>query len=522
MDVATPSGKLTLFSTEYLGDLSGYSGSIHNNWSASSICDKLNGRSTYIENGILPTYFTNTEKCDDVINEYGDTDTSGPDVASIDIRQKLVLPSVQEVKDGGTWDLDSTARSGSWWLRSPHNDTSKAMAVELGEVYLDGLSINDFSNIRPIFNLNLESVLFSSARGESKSSDFRTGTTTNSSTNIWNLTLQAGSGFAATRKSGETGNVEAGNSLTVYVTNAGAPDADSGVTFNQISAMLVDDDGTVIVYGKIADSVTAGDISVTIPTGVADGNYKLKVFAEKVNSSNSSNLTDYATNMASIDVTIVNPSTPPIPHHNDSDSSSDDSNSGSSKNTNGEFYVNPLVWTYKANQTGSMCLIEHQGSICVAAFKAATPKGFTEAFSFNLLMIENGYFKPNFIMKNGEFVLYIPKEWQKAGRIFVLIGIDKNGKTQTFTDKDLNDESFTTTLNIEGYAFSLIYSDIGASSPISGTTTGTTISSGIYTVQEGDTLSGIAKKLEKTRATLLGKNKLENPNKLNIGQKIYY
>ncbi len=396
------------------------------------------------------------------------------------------------------------------------------MAVELGEVILDGLSINDFSNIRPIFNLNLESVLFSSARGESKSSDFRTGTTTNSSTNIWNLTLQAGSGFAATRKSGETGNVEAGNSLTVYVTNAGAPDADSGVTFNQISAMLVDDDGTVIVYGKIADSVTAGDISVTIPTGVADGNYKLKVFAEKVNSSNSSNLTDYATNMASIDVTIVNPSTPPIPHHNDSDSSSDDSNSGSSKNTNGEFYVNPLVWTYKANQTGSMCLIEHQGSICVAAFKAATPKGFTEAFSFNLLMIENGYFKPNFIMKNGEFVLYIPKEWQKAGRIFVLIGIDKNGKTQTFTDKDLNDESFTTTLNIEEYAFSLIYSDIGASSPISGTTTGTTISSGIYTVQEGDTLSGIAKKLEKTRATLLGKNKLENPNKLNIGQKIYY
>lgn len=100
MDVATPSGKLTLFSTEYLGNLSGYSGSIHNNWSASIICDKLNGRFTYIENGILPTYFTNTEKCDDVINEYGDTDTSGPDVASIDIRQKLVLPSVQEVKDG--------------------------------------------------------------------------------------------------------------------------------------------------------------------------------------------------------------------------------------------------------------------------------------------------------------------------------------------------------------------------------------------------------------------------------------
>ena len=369
-------------------------------------------------------------------------------------------------------DLFTFTRGASetyWWLRSPGSEVNNAVCVAPnGYIQVNGSNVDTNYGVLPAFNLNLSSVLFSSASGESKSSDFTTGTTINSSGNTWNLTLQAGSGFAATRKSGETGNVEAGNSLTVYVSNAGTPDAGSGVTFNQISAMLVDDEGTdagtVVAYGKIADNVPAdGNISVTIPsTGVADGDYQLKVFAEKVYSLATPNLTDYATNMASIDVTVQNspPAPTPTPHHDDSDNSSDsDSNSGSSSSTKEEAYVNPLVWNYAANQTGSLCLIEHQGPLCVAAFNQATPKIFKEAFSFNLLLKENGYYKPSYVKKTGKFVLTIPKEWQKKGRTFMLIGIDKFGKTKTFSDMDMSDKTFTTTLDVEGYAFSLIYKD---------------------------------------------------------------
>ncbi len=70
---------------------------------------------------------------------------------------------------------------------------------------------------------------------------------------------------------------------------------------------------------------------------------------------------------------------------------------------------------------------------------------------------------------------------------------------------------------MEGYAFSLIYTDAeGTAAKITGSTTG------IVAVQQGDTLSGIAKKLGKTRDYLIKKNRLTNPDKLSIGQKIQY
>lgn len=200
---------------------------------------------------------------------------------------------------------------------------------------------------------------------------------------------------------------------------------------------------------------------MTIPSDVTtDAGSKLYVFAEEVNSS----ATDYASDM--VDVTSVESATINAPSPSSGRSTSDNGNNGDSDNSNSSgsnegTYVNPLVWNYAANQAGSLCLIEHQGTLCVAAFKAATPKGYSEAFSFNLLLKDNGFFKPTSVKKTGKFVLNIPKEWQKSGRTFALIGINKNGNTRIFTDEDLSDTTFTTTLDIEGYAFSLIYTDTG-------------------------------------------------------------
>ncbi len=156
----------------------------------------------------------------------------------------------------------------------------------------------------------------------------------------------------------------------------------------------------------------------------------------------------------------------------------------------------------------------------MAAFKAATSKGYSEAFSFNLLLRDNGFFKPTSVKKTGKFVLNIPTKWQKPGRTFALIGIDKNGNTKIFTDEDFSDETITTTLDIEGYAFSLIYTDMAGAAPKGNKLSVGT--SGVYTVQKGDTLSEIAQKLGKTRNHLIEENDLDNPNKLLIGQKLNY
>ncbi|MDO5574660.1 MAG: hypothetical protein Q4G60_11865 [bacterium] len=114
-----------------------------------------------------------------------------------------------------------------------------------------------------------------------------------------------------------------------------------------------------------------------------------------------------------------------------------------------------LTWSYPTNPSGILVVKEQQGFLCRYAMKAATPFGYREAFSFN--MLEDG--KTSYNKKTGTFTLGIPTAYQKSGRIFAIIGIDRNGNTKVFTDLDTSDTTFTTTLDMEGYAFLLIYTD---------------------------------------------------------------
>ena len=109
-------------------------------------------------------------------------------------------------------------------------------------------------------------------------------------------------------------------------------------------------------------------------------------------------------------------------------------------------------------EISGICTFEKQGPLCAALFKTVTPKGFEEAFSFNLNLDATGRTAPNYGRKVGQFVLNIPKQYRKAGRVFALIGVGRNGKVKFFYDSDMDDETFTTNLDIEGYAFSFIYS----------------------------------------------------------------
>ncbi len=102
----------------------------------------------------------------------------------------------------------------------------------------------------------------------------------------------------------------------------------------------------------------------------------------------------------------------------------------------------------------TMCK-EKQGPACITVFNTARPAGWSEAFTFN--MIING--KTEHTLKNGTLTLPIPAEFQKAGRTFALIGVDKTGKPWTFADVDDNPYTITANINVEGYAFALIYKD---------------------------------------------------------------
>ncbi|MBQ4284674.1 MAG: hypothetical protein IJB96_12210 [Lachnospira sp.] len=155
--------------------------------------------------------------------------------------------------------------------------------------------------VAPMLNLNLSSILYTTKSNMAKSDSFAL-TTDASDNDTWNITLHDSNGFNATMKTDTSKAVKAGSNVTVSVTRV--PRMSSSERYTQTSAMLVDKAGTAVAYGKIASSATSGDIDILIPAGVPAGQYTLKVFVEKVNSSETANVTDYASNAVDFELTI--------------------------------------------------------------------------------------------------------------------------------------------------------------------------------------------------------------------------
>lgn len=207
-------------------------------------------------------------------------------------------------------DCKDYVKNNSWWLRSVCQNASErnvgyvdgnGSLKEEYETYPDGNidDINKGIGVAPAFNLNLSSVCFASQAGMAKSSTFAS--TTPSSSKEWNLTIAAGgTEFDASREGSDV--LKPGGQVTVNIDSLGTPES-TGVAYNQISAMLVDKNNTVAAYGKIG-ATTSNSAAITLPIGLARGEYTLKVFAEDVNSSATANLTDYASNMVDIPISV--------------------------------------------------------------------------------------------------------------------------------------------------------------------------------------------------------------------------
>lgn len=198
-----------------------------------------------------------------------------------------------------------TGCGGSWWLRSGLTDNYIPRSSRVNETGAIGACVVDLwrAGVSPVFNINLSSVLFTSASGVSKSSDTLTQVTVDSSTNEWKLTL-SDTGKTVAVTSGETV-TRSGNTITVPYTYTGSD-------VSQISVMITsgayDAAGTeILYYGRLNTTLSAtGTGTFTLPGGLPDG-YKMYIMAEDANTGN---YTDYAS--APVEINAVEAAEAPV------------------------------------------------------------------------------------------------------------------------------------------------------------------------------------------------------------------
>ena len=193
--------------------------------------------------------------------------------------------------------------AGIWWLRSFLNEHDLPFAGAVGDrgrVVEEGV-INPLA-ARPAFNLDTSSVLFTSAAagGKADTAVDESLTAVGAGTGEWKLTLldnsrksftaSAGTGTALMQKPGYS-------DWTVSIDYSGAP---TGAN-EYVSAMLADESGTLLYYGRIVSNSASGTATVTIPAGLAPGSYTLKVFSEQYNGDKQ---TDYASAFENINLTV--------------------------------------------------------------------------------------------------------------------------------------------------------------------------------------------------------------------------
>lgn len=192
-----------------------------------------------------------------------------------------------------------------WWLRSAITDSSNsAGAVTYSGTYGWELCpdlVTEHMPARPAFNLSKDDVLFvSAAKGmktntaSSKLSEIKSNTTSE-----WKLTLRDDSRkFAITET--EAKKFSGG---TLALNYSGATTGEN----EYISAILYDADGKAAFYGNLKalrdENDAKGSVELTVPTGMAEGKYTLKLFNEQYNGDFQ---TDYASGFCTVELTVDN------------------------------------------------------------------------------------------------------------------------------------------------------------------------------------------------------------------------
>ena len=368
------------------------------------------------------------------------------------------------------------AYGGEWWLRSQGSisgENNAAVVNAGGGVTWGGYHVNNGGYaVRPAFNLNLSSIIFTSAAVGGKSSGTvgaaaltapaaYTGTE-------WKLTvLDDDRNFSAQRT--DSGNVTAGNNISISYTGATVGENE------YVSAILLNSSEELLYYGQIADKSSGGangTADITIPAGLDDGTYTVKVFSEQYNGDKK---TDYASAFSSISVTVV-----------DSDSGSEGGSSSTvTNNTAPEIPTRDYLDDLRDPLKAAIALGGEQ--------TVYWDKGTALPYDIMKTLQDN----PNITL------------------VFSYTYLDKDYKV-TLPGKNV--KAFDT---IPWYGPMYLYGTYGmfnAQAPV----TSSPNAERTYTVVPGDSLSGIAKRLGTTVRSLVNLNGIKNPDFISVGQVLKY
>lgn len=202
-----------------------------------------------------------------------------------------------------------------WWLRSPGYDNTKAAFIEWedGSPVADGDLVNDNRKaVRPAFNLNLSSVLFTSAAvGGKAANGMDSGLTAvgGYDGNEWKLTL-----LDSSHNNFAVSDASLGGSIISFSYSG----AQTGP--NEYISAIIEENGAITYYGRIlqlSDTTTgpSGKASLSLPIGVTlSDTTELYVFNEQVNGDM---LTDYASPLQNISpASVPDPDPDPDPGPN--------------------------------------------------------------------------------------------------------------------------------------------------------------------------------------------------------------
>jgi len=286
------SGSFTLWSTQSLGSAQYNHTRNHELWSGSWICGWLNGSfmsETFVsaeQNAIHQAYGTQNEPFPVSSNSRG----------TIDTRQRIVLPSADEVRDDGIWGLTQASRSfgSSWWLRSPSGDllypNSTALAVTTNGLIPGGVGqppyVTEYYNIRPVFRLNTANVVFTSpASGAGRKNDVEF------SSYLGSVAAPGDSGGGgggaispAVKLTLQDPSLTLGSVTPTFVDGRTITFSYSGATPGaNLSAIVLCRNGTLKHYGRLVESTSpSGTASVTVPYDFENTD-RLEIFVEQVN-----------------------------------------------------------------------------------------------------------------------------------------------------------------------------------------------------------------------------------------------
>ena len=208
--------------------------------------------------------------------------------------------------DGDTSD-PSRENESSWWLRSP--TTYDAGFVDRpGELNYCAPNYYLFTyGVRPACNLALSEALFASPAVGGKvsgavGSDALTSVGART-VNEWKLTLLDSENRILTLYDGP---VVGGPGYTTTISYQAYCYENPGKN-EYISAIITDSEGNPLYYGRLTQITTdqyeqVGNVSLTVPAGIAAGKYTIKYFMEQYNGDYE---TDYASNFANVSLAVL-------------------------------------------------------------------------------------------------------------------------------------------------------------------------------------------------------------------------